>query len=47
MTQTDLETLLTWLDPRQKPLLLQLPVPAYKRLTHRWHLPKLSNALAQ
>ena len=47
MTQTDLETLLTWLDPRQRPLLLQLPVPAYRRLTHHWHLPKLSNAPTQ
>ncbi len=47
MTQTDLNTLLTWLDPVQKPLLLQLPMPAYKRLTHRWHLPKFRNAPAQ
>ena len=47
MTPPNLESLLTWLDPKQRPLLLQLPTPAYKRLTHRWHLPKLSNAPAQ
>ena len=47
MPQMDLETLLTWLDPKQRPLLLQLPMPSYERLTHRWHLPKLSNAPAQ
>ncbi len=44
MTQTDLETLLTWLDPKRRPLLLELPMPAYKRLTQRWNLPMLSNA---
>ncbi len=46
-TQTDLNTLLTWLDPQQRPLLLQLPTPAYKRLTHRWHLPRSRNPPAQ
>jgi len=44
MSQMNLETLLTWLDPKRRPLLLQLPVPAYERLAHRWRLPKLSNA---
>jgi D-alanyl-D-alanine dipeptidase len=43
MSQMNLETLLTWLDPKRRPLLLQLPMPAYARLTHRWNLPKLSN----
>jgi D-alanyl-D-alanine dipeptidase len=47
MTPSNLETLLTWLDPSQKPLLLQLPAPAYKRLTHRWRLPRLRNPPAQ
>jgi len=47
MTPSNLEALLTWLDPAQKPLLLQLPMPAYKRLTHRWYLPKLNHAPAQ
>jgi L,D-peptidoglycan transpeptidase YkuD (ErfK/YbiS/YcfS/YnhG family) len=43
MTQTELETLLTWLDPARKPLLVQLPEPTYERLSNRWMLPKLSN----
>jgi D-alanyl-D-alanine dipeptidase len=47
MTQSDLETLLIWLDPKRRPLLLQLPMPAYERLTHRWNLPKLSDAPAR
>ena len=41
MSQIDLETLLTWLDPVRKPLLVQLPEPTYERLNHRWMLPKL------
>jgi len=47
MTQPNLESLLTWLDPERKPRLLQLPTPAYRRLTHRWRLPKLNNAHRQ
>ncbi len=47
MPQMDLETLLTWLDPKCRPLLLQLPMAAYERLTHRWNFPKLSDAPAQ
>jgi hypothetical protein len=43
MTQTNLEMLLTWLDPKRRPLLLQLPTPEYERLTRRWNLPKLGN----
>ena len=43
MPQPELETLLTWLDPARKPLLVQLPEPRYKRLTNRWMLPKLIN----
>ena len=44
MSQAKLETLLTWLDPARKPLLVQLPESTYERLTNRWMLPKLSNA---
>ena len=44
MPQLDLETLLIWLNPKRKPLLLQLPMPAYGRLSNRWKLPTLSNA---
>jgi L,D-peptidoglycan transpeptidase YkuD (ErfK/YbiS/YcfS/YnhG family) len=39
MSQTNLEALLTWLDPSRKPLLVQLPEPAYERLVDRWMLP--------
>jgi D-alanyl-D-alanine dipeptidase len=44
MAQTDVEALLLWLNPARKPLLVQLPKPAYERLSNRWKLPKLSNA---
>jgi hypothetical protein len=39
MSQNQLETLLTWLDPMRTPLLVQLPGPSYSRLTDRWGLP--------
>jgi D-alanyl-D-alanine dipeptidase len=41
MSQVHLETMLTWLDPARKPLLVQLPEPAYAQLISRWMLPKL------
>jgi D-alanyl-D-alanine dipeptidase len=41
MAQSHLETLLTWLDPDRKPLLVQLPEPTYERLVHQWMLPKM------
>ena len=44
MPQPDLETLLTWLDPARKPLLVQLPEATYERLINRWMLPKLTSA---
>jgi hypothetical protein len=44
MSQTELENLLTWLDPARKAVLVQLPQPAYERLINRWKLPKLTNA---
>jgi D-alanyl-D-alanine dipeptidase len=43
MSQTELENLLTWLDPARKAVLVQLPQPAYERLINRWMLPKLTN----
>jgi D-alanyl-D-alanine dipeptidase len=46
MSQVNVETLLTWLDPKRRPLLLQLPMADYERLNERWNLPKLSNAPA-
>ena len=48
MPQTDLETLIVWLDPARKPLMVQLPEPAYRRLAKQWKLPDLSDdALVQ
>lgn len=44
MSQTELETLLTWLDLARQPLLVQLPEPTYERLINRWTLPKLTKA---
>ena len=41
MSEIDLETLLTWLDPGRKPLLVQLPEPTYERLINRWTLPEV------
>jgi hypothetical protein len=38
-----LETLLTWLDPTRKPLLVELPLLEYGRLIDRWKLPTLIN----
>jgi D-alanyl-D-alanine dipeptidase len=42
MPQDELETLLTWLDPARKPLLVQLPAPEYARLRKLWRLPALA-----
>jgi L,D-peptidoglycan transpeptidase YkuD (ErfK/YbiS/YcfS/YnhG family) len=44
MAQNQLETLLTWLDPLRKPLLVQLPSLAHARLIHRWGLPPAVSA---
>jgi L,D-peptidoglycan transpeptidase YkuD (ErfK/YbiS/YcfS/YnhG family) len=44
MSENDLETLLTWLDPARKPLLVQLPEPTYERLINDWKLPELIKA---
>lgn len=44
MSRMDLERLLVWLDPARKPLLVQLPEPAYERLSKHWSLPKLIKA---
>jgi L,D-peptidoglycan transpeptidase YkuD (ErfK/YbiS/YcfS/YnhG family) len=43
MSQAEVETLLRWLDPARKPLLVQLPQPVYQRLSHGWMLPKLGD----
>jgi len=44
MPQADLESLLGWLDPERKPLLVQLPAAQYQKLRHRWNLPAPENA---
>ena len=44
MPAQQLESLLSWLDPARKPLLVQLPEPEYQKLRKRWHLPQLSSA---
>lgn len=43
MPEENLETLLTWLDPARKPLLVQLPASAYTRLMQPWRLPPLAH----
>jgi L,D-peptidoglycan transpeptidase YkuD (ErfK/YbiS/YcfS/YnhG family) len=40
MPESDLDTVLTWLDPARTPLLVQLPEAAYERVADRWRLPK-------
>lgn len=43
MPQSDLETLLMWLDPKRNPLLVQLPAQKYETLIQRWKLPTTVN----
>jgi D-alanyl-D-alanine dipeptidase len=38
-SRADVEALLAWLDPRSRPVLVQLPVAEYSRLKQRWALP--------
>ncbi|MEB0045583.1 MULTISPECIES: L,D-transpeptidase family protein [unclassified Pseudomonas] len=40
MPPDDIAQLLHWLDPRQSPLLVQLPETDYEQLRHQWHLPE-------
>lgn len=46
MSKINLQNLLVWLDPGRRPLLVQLPEPAYQRLARQWKLPELSNIVA-
>jgi L,D-peptidoglycan transpeptidase YkuD (ErfK/YbiS/YcfS/YnhG family) len=41
MRQSELEAVLLWLDPKRKPLLVQLPAADYARLSSLWKLPSL------
>lgn len=40
MDPADIARLFNWLDPRQSPLLVQLPEAQYQQLRARWHLPE-------
>ena len=40
MDPTDIARLFNWLDPRQSPLLVQLPEAHYQQLRERWNLPE-------
>jgi D-alanyl-D-alanine dipeptidase len=40
MDQTDITRLFNWLDPRQSPLLIQMPEEEYAQLRESWHLPE-------
>lgn len=42
MPQEQVESLLAWLDPARKPLLVQLPERKYKSLQKKWGLPALA-----
>jgi hypothetical protein len=44
MEQEHLESLLAWLDPERRPVLVQLPAAHYARLKGKWNLPYLSSA---
>ena len=45
MGSQDLNRLLHWLDARQDPLVVQLPLPEYERLRVSWDLPALKAVL--
>jgi D-alanyl-D-alanine dipeptidase len=42
MPQEQVESLLGWLDPERKPLLVQLPEAEYQKLRKHWRLPQLT-----
>jgi L,D-peptidoglycan transpeptidase YkuD (ErfK/YbiS/YcfS/YnhG family) len=44
MPQQEVESLLGWLDPARRPLLVQLPAAQYRRMKDRWKLPELGDA---
>lgn len=43
MAESDLETLMTWLDPKQRPLLVQMPQGEYAKQQGAWKLPRIVN----
>jgi D-alanyl-D-alanine dipeptidase len=40
MDQTDISRLFSWLDPRQSPLLVQMPEAQYEHFRQSWNLPE-------
>ena len=44
LEETSLTELLRWLDPKKRPLLVQLPESEYARLRNAWRLPALALA---
>jgi len=46
MQQPNVETVLGWLDPDKKPLLVQMPMAQYRKYADRWKLPALPPASA-
>lgn len=42
MVAGEVVTLLKWLDPKRRPLLVQMPTADYERLAGEWGLPKVS-----
>jgi L,D-peptidoglycan transpeptidase YkuD (ErfK/YbiS/YcfS/YnhG family) len=40
MPQDQLESVLTWLDPKRNPLLVQMPVAEYENAAKKWKLPR-------
>ena len=40
IARTSIETVLTWLDPKKNPVLIQLPKDSYKQFQTKWKLPK-------
>ena len=41
MARENIESLLAWLEPERKPVLIQMPVEEYQKLKLTWKLPKL------
>jgi D-alanyl-D-alanine dipeptidase len=41
MPRDQIESILAWLDPTRKPLLVQLPEHQYRKLQKKWRMPQL------
>jgi L,D-peptidoglycan transpeptidase YkuD (ErfK/YbiS/YcfS/YnhG family) len=47
MASSEIEVLLKWLDPKRRPLLVQMPRADYERLRDGWGLPRLAEVGAR